>query len=92
MVKRVNVKRIDAFDMFCYRCMLPKRTSVFILAELKIEQRQSLVVKKRILTFFGYFMGRPRWKESEAAVDHPPYIVIEFEQRREEHWLHASGQ
>lgn len=56
-------KRIEAFEMWCWRRMLripwtARRTNISILRELNITQRLSTHVYDRILRYFGHIMRR----------------------------------
>lgn len=58
-LRSTDCKRIDAFEMWCWRKMLripwtAFRTNASILAKLKIKVRLSTICVKRILEYFGH--------------------------------------
>lgn len=62
-LRKADIKRIDAFEMWSYRRMLriswmERRTNASILEKLNIQKRLSEVCKQRILKFFGHLMRR----------------------------------
>ena len=62
-IRATDRKRIDAFEMWCWRRMLripwtAKRTNVSILNQLRIGTRLSTICYKRILGYFGHIARR----------------------------------
>lgn len=62
-IKESERKKIDAFEMWCWRRMLripwtAKRANVSILNELSIKDRLSTTCYRRILQFFGHIARR----------------------------------
>lgn len=62
-IKQADRRRIDAFEMWCWRRMLyiswtPRRTNVSILNELEIGDRLSTICRRRILRYFGHIVRR----------------------------------
>jgi hypothetical protein len=69
---KTDRKRIDAFEMWCWRRLLrvpwtAKRTNESILNEIKPEKRLTGVVEDRILRFFGH-MARKRTTEIGSEI------------------------
>lgn len=63
-LKTADRKRIDAFEMFCWRRMLripwtAHRTNLSILNELQVKQRLSSICMQRILKYFGHIARKP---------------------------------
>lgn len=61
VIRQADRKRIDAFEMWCWRRMLripwtAKRSNISILREIQSTQRLSSTVYKKILKFFGHIM------------------------------------
>lgn len=61
VLKRSNMKRLESFEMWCYRKMLKVKwtdfvTNLQVLNKLKIEKNLVLTIKKRILAYFGHLM------------------------------------
>lgn len=62
-IKTADRRRIDAFEMWCWRRMLripwtDYRTNTSILNELRIKDRLSTICRRRILQFFGHISRR----------------------------------
>ncbi|XP_063389200.1 uncharacterized protein LOC134674985 [Cydia fagiglandana] len=62
-LKARALRRIDAFEMWCWRRMLniswtERRTNESILKELKITTRLSTICTQRVLKFFGHTVRR----------------------------------
>ncbi|KAL0838884.1 hypothetical protein ABMA28_016906 [Loxostege sticticalis] len=63
-IKMADRRRIDAFEMWCWRRLLripwtAHRTNISILKELKITQRLSSICLKKVLTYFGHIVRKP---------------------------------
>lgn len=64
-LKASDRRRIDAFEMWCWRRMLripwtARRTNVSILNELNIQDRLSTICRRRILQYFGHITRRDK--------------------------------
>ena len=62
-VNASDKKRSEAFEMWCWRRMLrvswmERRTNASIMEELKVPNRLSTLVNKRMLQFFGHVVRR----------------------------------
>ncbi|XP_071554988.1 uncharacterized protein [Temnothorax nylanderi] len=62
-IKATDRRRIDAFEMWCWRRMLgipwtARRTNVSILKELNITDRLSTICRRRVLQYFGHITRR----------------------------------
>jgi hypothetical protein len=67
-VSASDEKRIEAFEMWCWRRMLrvswmERRTNASIMEELKVPNRLSTHVNKRMLQFFGHVVRREPWED-----------------------------
>lgn len=62
-IRAADRKKIEAFEMWCYRRMLripwtAKRTNKSILDQLKITTRLSTICYRRVLSYFGHIARR----------------------------------
>ncbi|CAK1590841.1 unnamed protein product [Parnassius mnemosyne] len=63
-IRAADKKRIDAFEMWCWRRMLripwtAKRTNESILGQLRVDTRLSTTCYQSILSYFGHIARRP---------------------------------